>query len=292
MSDYLMEATYFPGCTMKTGVEESNLPLKLVLEKLKIKLYEIEDWNCCGSSSGHAVNHEIGTGMGARNLSKVPKGRPIIIPCPNCYRNWTGAQYHLSTEPETLKKYEEQFGRINVSDPILNIYDLYHHVFNLARLKSVEFENVRPLNGLKIAVYYGCGAMYPKYLRPVGPPRDTVERIMTEIGAEVITWPYPHKCCSALVSAVYSDIAEELVTQIVGGAYEAGADALVTTCAMCQMNLEMREVSARMSNKLPNFHLNQLLALYLGEKASEHQDWWKFHLVDPSPVLKKANLWG
>jgi heterodisulfide reductase subunit B len=277
---------------MKTGVEESNLPMDLVLEKLKIKLYEIEDWNCCGSSSGHAVNHEIGTAMGARNLSKSPKGRPIIIPCPNCYRNWTSAQYHLANEPETLKKYEDQFGRINLSDPILNIYDLYHHVFNLARLKSVEFENTQPLKGLKVAVYYGCGAMYPKYLRPVGPPRDTVERIVTETGADVITYPYPHKCCSAFVSAVYPDIAEELITQIAGSVYESGGDCIVTTCAMCQMNIEMREVSARMNNKIPVFHLNQLLALYLGEKASDHEDWWKYHLIDPIPVLKKAGLWG
>ncbi|MDR1297864.1 MAG: hypothetical protein LBO05_10955 [Deltaproteobacteria bacterium] len=290
-NQHLMEATYFPGCTMKTGVEESNLPMKIVLDKLKIKLYEIEDWNCCGSSSGHAVNHEIGTAMGARNLSKVPRGRPIIIPCPNCYRNWVGAHYHLSNEPDTLAKYEAEFGRINISDPILNIYDLYHHVFNLARLKSVTFEGVQPLKGLNVAVYYGCSAMYPKFLRPVGPPRDTVERIMTEIGADVATWPYPNKCCSAFVSAVYPEIAEELITQIMGGAAEAGAECMVTTCAMCQMNVEMRAVSARMSNKLPVFHLNQLMALYLGEKASEHEDWWKLHLIDPVPYLKKVGLW-
>jgi heterodisulfide reductase subunit B len=277
---------------MKTGADESNKAMKLVLEKLKIKLYEIEDWNCCGSSSGHAVNHEIGTAAGARNLSKAPKGRPIVIPCPNCYRNMASAYYHLSTEPATLGKYEEQYGRINVTDPVLNIYDVYQQVFNLAKMKSIEFENTKPISGFKIAVYYGCGAMYPKFLRPVGPPRDNVERLVREMGGEVITWPYPHKCCSAFLSAIYPEIAEELITQIIGGAYETGAEALVTTCAMCQMNLEMREVSARMNNKLPIFHLNQLMALYLGEKASDHQDWWKYHLVDPVPVLKKANLWN
>ncbi|MDR1487394.1 MAG: hypothetical protein LBT62_05315 [Deltaproteobacteria bacterium] len=290
-NEYLMEATYFPGCTMKTGVDESNRAMKLVLEKLKIKLFEIEDWNCCGSSSGHAVNHEISTSMGARNLSKATKGRPIVIPCPNCYRNWVSAHYHLSHEQETREKYENQFGRLNLSDPILNIYDVYHHIFNLAKLKSITFENTKPLKDLKIAVYYGCGAMYPKYLRPVGPPRDTVERLLKEMGATVVTWPYPHKCCSAFISAIYPEIAEDLTTQIISGAYEAGAEAVVTSCAMCQMNLEMREVSARMNNKLPILHLNQLMALYLGEKASSHEDWWKFHLVDPKPLLQKVGLW-
>ena len=289
--EYLMECTYFPGCTMKTGVEESNRPMDIVLDRLKVKFYELEDWNCCGSSSGHAVNHEISTGMGARNQSKAPTGRPIVIPCPNCYRNWTTSRYHLVNEPETRAKYEDKFGRLNITDPILNIYDFYHHVFNLARLKSVTFENVRPLKDLKVAVYYGCGAMYPKFLRPDGPPRDAIERIVTEIGAIPVTWPYPHKCCSAFVSAVYPEIAEELATQIITGAYETGADVMVTTCAMCQMNLEMRAVSARMNNRLPILHLNQIMALYLGEKASDHDDWWKFHLVDPKPVFQKKGLW-
>jgi len=80
-----------------------------------------------------------------------------------------------------------------------------------------------------------------------------------------------------------------MVSQIVSGAFEQGADCIVTTCAMCQMNAEMREMS--MTNKLPIFHLNQILALYLGETGEAHADWWKFHLVDPVPLLKERNLW-
>ncbi|MDR1166197.1 MAG: hypothetical protein LBO66_10125 [Deltaproteobacteria bacterium] len=289
--EYVYEASYFPGCTMKTGVDESNRPMEIVLRKLKVKLNEIDDWNCCGSSSGHALNHEIPIAMGARNMSRVPPGDSVIIPCPNCYRNWVTAQYHLQREPETLKEYESQFGRIRADVEILNIYDLYHKLLVDAKAQSKEPEGARPLKGLKVAVYYGCGAMYPKAIRPVDQHRDTVERIMKLIGAENVSWPWPNRCCSAFVSAVYPEIAEELASQIVTGAFESGADAIVTTCAMCQMNLEMRVVSAKLANKLPIFHLNQLLAIYLGENASEHKDWWKFHLVDPVPVLKKTGLW-
>jgi hypothetical protein len=46
-----------------------------------------------------------------------------------------------------------------------------------------------------------------------------------------------------------------------------------------------------MANAPPIFHLNQLMAIFLGEKASAHQDWRKFHLVDPIPLLKKVGLW-
>lgn len=289
MSNYLLEASFFPGCTLKTGADESREPMYIALEKMGLKLYELEDWNCCGSSSGHAMGHEIATSLGARNLSKAPLGRPIVIPCPNCFRNMATARHHLIEDPETRKANEMEFGPINVTDPVLNIYDLFHHVLNLVRMNTYSLPEVRPLKGLKVAVYYGCGAMYPKVLRPAGPPRDTIERILLEMGAELVTWPWPHKCCSAFASAVYPDIAEDMVSQIITGAREQDADCIVTSCAMCQMNIEMRELP--MTNHLPILHLNQLLALYLGEKASAHEKWWKLHLVDPTPMLKKYELW-
>jgi heterodisulfide reductase subunit B len=197
----------------------------------------------------------------------------------------------LTTEPELQSKYEKEYGRLHLDTEILNIYDLYFKVLSDAKEQKFEYENATPLKGLKVAVYYGCGAMYPKVIRPIEHPRDSLERIIKLIGAESVVWPWPNKCCSAFVSAVYPEIAEELVTQIVTGAFDSGADAIVTACAMCQMNLEMREISAKLKTKLPIFHLNQLLALYLGEKANEHEDWWKYHLVDPVPVLKKTGIW-
>ncbi len=290
MDKYLLEASFFPGCTMKTGADESREPMYLALDKLGIKLYELEDWNCCGSSTGHAMGHDLATSLGARNLSKAPLGRPIVIPCPNCFRNMATARHHLIEDPDLLKENEKELGRINVIDPVLNIYDIFHHVFNLVRMGAYTLpEGHRPLTGLKVAVYYGCGAMYPKVLRPAGPPRDSIERIVAEMGAEVVTWPWPHKCCSAFASAVYPEIAEGMVSQIITGAYEQGADCVMTSCAMCQMNVEMRELP--MTNTLPMMHLNQLLALFLGEKGKDHEKWWKLHLVDPVPMLKKYNLW-
>ncbi|MDR3038664.1 MAG: hypothetical protein LBV21_05185 [Candidatus Adiutrix sp.] len=289
MSKYLLEASYFPGCTLKTGADEANGSLRIVLEKMGLKLYELEDWNCCGSSAGHAMGHDIATSLGARNLSKAPLGRPLVIPCPNCFRNMATARHHLLEDPKLLAENEAEFGRINVTDPVLNIYDLYHHVLNLVRMGTHSLPGSQPLTGLKVAVWYGCGAMYPKALRPAGPPRDSLERIILEIGAESVTWPWPHRCCSAFVSAVYPEIAEDMVSQIISGAAEQGADCLITTCAMCHMNVEMREMP--MTNKLPIFHLNELLALYVGEKGRDHADWWKFHLVDPTPLLQQRGLW-
>lgn len=275
---------------MKTSAEEARQPMELALEKMGIVFHEIEDWNCCGSSSGHSLDADVPVALGARNLSRAPAGRPIAIPCPNCYRNMAAAQHHLKNDPERRRKYEAEFGPINITDPIVNTFEVFHLFNNMVKMGAVEApESIRPLTGLKVAAYYGCGSMYPKYLRPAGTPGDLFERLLEEMGAETVDWPWPHKCCSAFASGVYADIGKEMANQIVGGAVDMGADCLATPCAMCQMNLDMRSLDRE--QKLPVFHLTQLLALYMGISAAAYPQWWGLHLIDPTPLLKARELW-
>jgi len=62
----------------------------------------------------------------------------------------------------------------------------------------------------------------------------------------------------------------------------AKADCLVTACAMCQLNLEIR---ATTKTRLPVFHFSEVLALALG--AEDYEDWFARHLVDPRPLIHK-----
>ena len=43
---------------------------------LGLNLIELEDWNCCGSSSAQTFSQDLSLGLAARNLSLVPAGRP------------------------------------------------------------------------------------------------------------------------------------------------------------------------------------------------------------------------
>jgi len=53
-----MDLSYFPGCSLATTAKESNESLMRVCEKLGLNLIELEDWNCCGSSSAHNLRSE------------------------------------------------------------------------------------------------------------------------------------------------------------------------------------------------------------------------------------------
>ena len=49
-----------------------------------MKLNELEDWNCCGSSSAQTMCKNLCLAMAARNLSLAPPGRPLVAMCPRC----------------------------------------------------------------------------------------------------------------------------------------------------------------------------------------------------------------
>jgi len=83
-----------------------------------------------------------------------------------------------------------------------------------------------------------------------------------------------------------SHIVSKMVTRLLDMAKEAGAQAIVTACPLCQMNLETR----RESNKttMPAFYFTELIGLSLG--LSESNKWFSKHIVDPFPLLKTLSL--
>ncbi|MEE9556271.1 MAG: disulfide reductase, partial [Candidatus Adiutricales bacterium] len=62
---------------------------------------------------------------------------------------------------------------------------------------------------------------------------------------------------------------------------------LITACAMCQFNLELRST---LDLLIPILHFSEILALALGVENS--QDWFARHLVDPRPLIQSYGLTG
>jgi heterodisulfide reductase subunit B len=93
-----------------------------------------------------------------------------------------------------------------------------------------------------------------------------------------------HRCCGSFLSATDPEIVSPLVEEIIRSAAAAKADCLITACAMCQLNLEIRNPG---KTKLPILHFSEILALALG--ADDYEEWFVRHLVDPRPVIQKLS---
>lgn len=280
MSDLkIQDFSYFPGCSLATTSTESNRSMMEAAGILGLNLIELEDWNCCGSSSAQTMCKNLSLGMAARNLSLAPAGRPLVAMCPRCLHYLRSAQKCLQADPDTRAALEEKWGR-----PISTDLEIIHFMEVLVRygLDRLKANARRSLKGLRFVPYYGCTLARPPRLAKEKYFQGEMENILTALGAEPVPDALMHRCCGSFLSATDPEIVTPLVQEILGSAVAAKADCLVTACAMCQLNLEIRNAS---KTKMPIFHFSEILALALG--ADDYEEWFVRHLVDPRPLIKK-----
>ena len=276
-----VDFSYFPGCSLATTAAESNRSLMQASRLLGLNLIELEDWNCCGSSSAQTMCKNLSLGMAARNLSLAPAGRPLVAMCPRCLHYLRSAQECLKDDPKTREDLEEKWGR-----PIHTDLEIIHFMevlmrYGLDRLKANARRN---LNGLRFVPYYGCTLARPPRLAKEKYFQGEMEHILTALGGEPVHDALMHRCCGSFLSATDPEIVTPLVQEIIGSAVAAKADCVVTACAMCQLNLEMRNTSKA---RIPILHFSEILALALG--ADDYEEWFVRHLVDPRPVIQKMS---
>lgn len=283
----LLSVSYFPGCSLSTSAKESNQSLVRICEYMGLELKELEDWNCCGTSSAHALDPDTALGLCARILTLAPPDKPLMVMCPSCHKNLVHALKTLRNDDPLRRRMERQWGgEISPKLQLVTFLELLNFLDRIRNMTGIpEPKQVRDLQGLKVAPYYGCMGMFPPTIRPkVGEP-VFMARQLKALGADVLNWMYSHRCCGTFLAAARPDVSTPRVNEIMASARDAGAQVIVTACAMCQLNLEIR---CSLPESLPTLHFTELLALVLG--AQDYPDWFERHLVDPRPVLSQAGL--
>ncbi|MDK9705661.1 MAG: heterodisulfide reductase-related iron-sulfur binding cluster [Desulforhopalus sp.] len=269
-----MKLSYYPGCSLEGTALDYDHSVRAVCRKLDIDLIDIPDWNCCGASSAHMTDHEVGMRLPMRNLLLAARtGHDILVPCAACFQRLKAADKALRADPGLwdVGAYEPDFTIVHIST-FLSRPEI---------LAVLEAKITQDLSGLAIACYYGCLSLRnpritdaPNWERP-----ETLERIVTALGAKPVHWSHRTECCSGSLTMARPDIAEKLVGDIVGAAVKAGATAMVTDCPMCQANVESRQKEEVGVVAMPVFFITELLdAAMTGTYPAKQQ---KAHLVSP-----------
>lgn len=281
-----MRYSYYPGCSAHSTGLEYSLSTEATLRQLDVELEEIEGWNCCGASSAHALNHRLALTLPARNLALAQKaGGDLLIPCAACYNRLKGAELALRSNSEARAEIEADVGfNFTGQVRIRPLLAILHEDFGPQRVAA---ETRRPLSGLKVVPYYGCLLVRPPRVAQFDDPDDPrlMASLLRAAGAEVMPWSHATDCCGAGLSLPRSDAVYRLVGRLAERAREAGAEALVTACPLCQVNLEMRQPA---TPRLPAFYFTELLGLAFD--LPEARRWWPKHLIDPRPLLRSHNL--
>lgn len=281
------EYSYYPGCSLHSTASEFNQSILAVFKALGTPLVELEDWNCCSAASATTLNHTLSLALPGRNLAIAQKsGRDLVIPCTGCYNRHKATEVELKRRSARGQWIEETVGFEYQSNfairPLLDV------IGNGIGLEELERRVRRPLAGLKVVGYYGCLLLRPPEIAQFENPENPIllDRLLRTLGAEVRPWANASDCCGGDQTLVKPEIAVKLVNRLVDRAREAGADAMVTVCPLCQMSLEMRQTAP--GEKMPLFYFTELIGLAFG--LEDAGAWWKKHLINPVPLLKTAGL--
>jgi heterodisulfide reductase subunit B len=242
--------------------------VKAILELLNVPINEVDDWNCCGATAAHSIDHTLAVALPSRILAQAGKDgyNDLLVPCAACYNRLKVVQKELNTSEDLKKKVSEIIEQdMNIPENVLNILDY----LNTTIIPLLEGKTFQPFIK-KVACYYGCLLVRPKSVSGETRIEDPqgMDDIMKKIGVETIDWAFKTECCGAGFSVSKTETVARLSSDILIDAVDRGAEAIIVACPMCHSNLDMRrkEIEKYSGRKfdIPVLYITQAIGLALG----------------------------
>ena len=290
-----MRYAYYPGCSLERSAASYHKSAMAVADRLGLIFQEVDDWNCCGATEYFAVNKLPAYTLVARNLARVPDDlNEMIAPCSACYVNLKKTNKYLAKYPELADQVSQALaaGGLGYDPGRLQVRHLLDVIANDAGYKAIAQDVVKPLNGLRVAPYYGCLLVRPKngFDNPEYPM--SLDRLLRALGAEVVDYPLKAQCCGGHMTQISDKVAYELIRRLLHNAAEYHADVIACVCPMCQLNLDAYQANVNRhfgtDYRIPILYFTQLMALAFGTSAREAG--LGSEIVSAYPALAKIDV--
>ncbi|MFO8085469.1 MAG: CoB--CoM heterodisulfide reductase iron-sulfur subunit B family protein [Desulfobacterales bacterium] len=265
-----MKYLYYPGCSLEGTALEYNVATLALMEAMDAEITEIDDWTCCGASAAESKSSLLSLVLPAINLAKAEQMDPkanVLAPCSACYLNLKKAEIKTRKDSALLKTINEVLKEENLQylgkTKVKHLLDVLVNDIGPEKIRDrIKY----PLQGIKIAPYYGCQCLRPYTVFDDPEEPKSMEPLLKAAGADIFSWNMGPRCCGAALLTTKREDGLKLVSDILKAA--KGADAIVTVCPMCQMNLEaFQKIISRQNNedlRISVLYLPQLLGAALG----------------------------
>ena len=265
-----MKIPYYPGCTLNTVAKDFDLSAKEAALAMGFEMEDLAQWNCCGASFPLTPDNVMGLTAPAKVLSNAKKaGDTLTTLCSVCY-NVLKRTNRVMREDKGRRKVVNEFmdDAYDGSVKIVHFLEVLRDTLGFEKVKAAV---KKPLTGLKAGAYYGCMLLRPFEDMGIDNAEapTVMEDLLKTLGATPVDWPNKIECCGAHLAMNNPDIVTRLSGNVITSAVGNGAEIIVTSCPLCQFNLE--ESQARVAVETPGFkpvpivYFTQVLGLALGQ---------------------------
>lgn len=261
----------FFGCMMTTKYPHFEAAVRKTVAKIGLELVDVDGFTCCPDPIYFQARDKMKWyTIAARNISLAEDvGHDIITTCSGCTATLSETNIHLKENPELraevnkrLAKIGREFkGSINVRHAITVLRDDYGY-------DKVAATVINPLEGLKVAVHYGCHLLKPSHIMRVDDPDHPtiLENLLEAIGAEPIHHEKTLLCCGR--ACFTREIPDRMVLDIIGSIKKEKADCMGLICPTCFDEFDMGQIIRGRKHNIkldvPVVYYFQLLGLAQG----------------------------
>jgi heterodisulfide reductase subunit B len=264
--------TYFPGCSCSAegGAKAYDWSMRAVSKVLDFELIELDDWSCCGSTPSGSVDELGAFCLAARDLALAEKkGLDMVTPCSACYVIFNRTNAYLKQYPRLKAKVDKALAAGDLKyDVTIKVRHALDIIITDIGYDAIKAKVKKPLEGLKVAPYYGCQVVRPSFGfdHPENP--QSLEKLISSLGGEPTPFPLKTRCCGGSLVITEEDIALDLTRKLLESASSNGAECLITPCPLCQTNLDVYQSQVnkkfKTDYKLPVLFFTQLMGITFG----------------------------
>jgi heterodisulfide reductase subunit B len=267
-----MKVGYYPGCSLSGTSRDFGESMAAVARALDIELAEIPEWNCCGSSPAHMIDHLMSIVLPVNVLLKARQAglQQVMAPCAACYSRLVMARHEVATSAKTRAQVEQVLqAKLDQLPQVQNVLEL------LAQVKDRIAAKVTQKLEQTVACYYGCLLVRPAKITGFDQTEDPQEmdKLVTAVGGKTIAWNFKTECCGASFSLSQTPVVGRLGAKIMKDAVARKAEAVIVACPMCHSNLDLRrgEINQRLkpATQIPVLFITQVIGLALGLPAKQ-----------------------
>lgn len=271
-----MKYTPFFGCMMTTKYPWFEAAVRRTTARVGLELVDIEGFTCCPDPIYFQAADKIDWyTVAARNISLAEDlGYDLITTCSGCTATLSEVNLALQEDPELkdrinarLRKIGREYkGTISVRHAVTVLRDDYG-------LDRVAETVTRPLEGLKVAIHYGCHLLKPSRVMRVDDPNHPtiLENLIKAVGAEPIHHEKTLLCCGR--ACMTDQIPQTMVIDILEAIKKHEADCMGLICPTCFDEFDLGQIILGKKYKkdleVPVVYYFQLLGLAQGLKPEE-----------------------
>ncbi len=294
-----MRYAFFPGCVSRGGCPELYPAAKLICHRLGIGIQEMPAASCTGAGVLQEKNELLGDTLNARTFAMAEKLRlPILTICSTCQGVMAQANHRMKQSPEYLERINAYLAGEGLE--YRGTTEIKHLLWVLIEdygLDELTKAVTRPLRGIRMAPFYGCYIIRPTDALDIDehPERQTsLERLIETLGATVVDFAGKTRCCGFPILTINERNSMAMVAKHTSEVKDLGADAMVTPCPLCHLNLDgfQPKAAAQAGRKIdmPIIHLPQAIGLAMGISPKELG--LQNHIMSTKPLVAKLTPAG